>query len=169
MDCMRSFSFLTSSNENAVAPEIKTWGLAPQNYWLFSSTNPTSTFNIQGFKNVNVHSIEAQGVVSTLITGTEGIIVNDWDWSITVNGQNPLINGNITVAPNGFSIQTQGINPTFVLGKYSPKFTFADPIQSVSSIQLTQLRASGIGAQNLANINITYAFNFIVYYTYEGE
>ena len=169
MDCMRSFSFLTSSNENAVPPEIKTWGVAPENYWEYSSTNPSSTFNIQGFKNVNVYSIEAQGVVSTLATVAQGIIVNDWDWSLTVNGQNPLINGNITAAPNGFGIFTQPLNPTFVLGKYSPKFTFADPIQSVSSIVLTQLRATGIGAQNLANINITYAFNFIVYYTYEGE
>jgi len=169
MDCMRSFSFLSSANENAVGAEIKTWGLAPQNYWLYQSQSQLSTFNIQGFKNVNVHSVEAQGVVSTLITGTEGIIVNDWDFSITVNGQNPLINGNITAAPNNFSIQTQGLNPTFVIGKYSPKFTFADPIQSASSIQITQLRASGIGAQNLANINIAWAINFIVYYTYEGE
>ena len=169
MDCLRSFSFLSSANESTGVLEFKTWGVAPQNYWQYRSDSQLSTFNIRGFKNINIYSVEAQGIVSSLFSSSENVIVTDWDFSIQVNGQNPLISGDITAAPNNFSIQTQALNPNFVIGKYSPKFCFESPIQSASSIQITQLRASGIGAQSLININIAWAVNFIVYYKYEGE
>jgi len=74
MDCLRSFSFLSSASESTGATEFKTWGVAPQNYWQYKSDNHLSTFNIRGFKSVNIHSVEVQGVVSTLFSSSENAI-----------------------------------------------------------------------------------------------
>jgi len=169
MDCLRSFTFISSANESIVAPNIDTWGLAPQNYWLANSSAGTSTFNIQGFKNVNIHSIEASGEVSCLLNTGFSVLVNDWSFYVQINGQNPLVSGNITASPNRFSIQTQGTNPNFSLSKYNPKIEFADPIESARSIQITGFKASGIGAESLTTVNLAWNLNFVVYYSYEGD
>ena len=169
MSCIQSFTFLSSANETVAAPDFDSWGLAPQNYWQYNKPAGTSTFNIQGFKNVNIHGIEAQGDVYTLHNSGNAALVNDWTFFLTVNGQNPQVSGNITVAPNNYSIVTQGINPLFALSRYNNKFTFEDPIQSATNIQISGLRASGIGAENLALLTIAWTVNFVVYYSYEGE
>jgi len=170
MDCLRSFSFLSSANETAVtASEVNTWGASPQNYWLYSSTNAASTFNVQGFKNVNIHKVEAVGDVACLPNTSQSILVNDWAFFVQLNGQNGAIPGNITSSPNGFSIVTEPNNPVISLSRFNTKIEFATPVQSVSSIQITKLNARGIGAQNLTSINIAWHMTFIVYYTFEGE
>jgi hypothetical protein len=171
MSCLKSFSFISAANENAVPPEIKTWGPGSDLNWLFQSSNPNSTFLIEGFKNVNIHSIQAVGTVSTLLGAVppSSMIVTDWAFSVRINGQNPLISGSIQAAPNGFSIQSQPINPTIELSRYNPSYTFANPIQSATSIDLTRLQASGTGAEAAANINIAWFITFIIFYTYEGE
>jgi hypothetical protein len=171
MSCLKSFSFTSAANENSISPEIKTWGPLTNLNWVYQSSNPNSTFRIEGFKNVNIHSIQAIGTVSTLLGATppSSILVNDWAFSIRINGQNSLISGSIQAAPNGFSIISQPVNPTFELSRYNPIFNFADPIQSATSIDITRLQASGTGAENAANINISWFMTFIVYYTYEGE
>jgi hypothetical protein len=170
MDCVRSFSFSASANENVVSPNIRTWGTAPQNYWIYESSAGSSTFNIQGFKNINIFSIEAVGNVGTLTTtGSSGVLVQDWSFLVQINGQNPLVNGNITASPNRFSIVSQPTGPLFELSKYNPKLELADPISSPSSIQINRLNASGIGAQNLTQINLAWFMTFVVYYKYEGE
>ena len=168
MDCMRSFTILVSANASVAGADITTWGAAPQNYWSARVTG-TSTFNIQGFKNVNIHSIEAVGRVNSIIGAADSVLVQDWGWSLQVLGQNPIINGNITVAPNNFVMQEQGINPNMQLSKYAPKMEFQDPITSATAIRITQLAAQGIGARDLLAINLAWGFNFIVNYTYEGE
>jgi len=169
MSCLRSFTFLSGANETLVAPDVKFWGLAPQNYWAAQLSAGTSTFNIQGFKNVNVHSIEAVGTVYSGLALADTALVQDWAIYLQINGQNPLISGNITAVPNRYSIVTQANAVNIGLTKYNPKFQFADPIQSVTSIQVYQMNAQGIGAQNLAQLNLSWGMNFIVYYTYEGE
>ena len=169
MDCMKSFTFVSGANENVTAPNIVTWGLAPNTYWLYQHGSGQSTFNIQGFKNINVHAIEAVGDVSSLLTGGTTVLVNDWRFLVQISGQNPQVSGNITAAPNRFSIVTQPQDPIVGLSRYQTRIDFASPIQSAKSIQIVGLTASGIAAQNPANINLAWYMTFIVYYTFEGE
>ena len=169
MSCIKSFTFTTAINENAVAPQLQTWGLAPQNYWAFESGAGISTFNIQGFKNVNIHGIEAVGDMASIVAFPNLVLVNDWSFRVRVNGQNSLVSGNITAAPNRYNITVQANNPIFSLSRYNPYLELASPIQSATSIQLVGYRASGIGAQNLAAINLAWDMTFVVYYSYEGE
>ena len=167
MSCIKSFIITSSANETGIGPaQVDTWGV--DNYWIFNKGG-TSTFNIEGFKNINIHSIEAQGDVASLIATGSSVIVNDWSFIIQVNGQNPIIGGNITAAPNNYSIVTFGTNQIFSLSRYNPKFCLDSPIQSVTSINIQGLRASGYGAENLLTLNLAWFMNFIVYYSFEGE
>jgi hypothetical protein len=167
MDCLRSFSFISSANENAVSPEIKTWLVGTNNYWLYNSTNVQSSFLPLGFKNINVYSIQTLGNVYSLTSGTSGVLVEDWHWTIQTIGQNATIGGDIVTG--GFNLQVQPTNPTFALSKFSPIINFQSPLQSISQINLTGFRAQGIGAENIANINLAWVIVFNVYYKFEGE
>lgn len=168
MDCLRSFNILVSANSTVSAGNIATWGVAPQNYWQARETG-TSIFNINGFKNVNIYSIEAVGKVQSTLGGTDNVIVQDWGWSIQIIGQAPITNGNITAAPNTFVMQEQGNNPNIQLSKFTPKMEFTTPIQSASQIIISNLSANGIGARNLLAINLSWGFNFVIKYKFEGE
>lgn len=167
MDCLRSFSFQSGANEVAIAPEIKVWTVGTNNFWLYNSNNTASIFNPQGFKNINVYSIQAIGDVNSLITGANGVLVQDWYFTINVLGQNAVISSNITTG--GFSIVQTDINPTFVLSKYNPIINFESPIQSASSFIITGFRVQGIGAENPLAINISWGITFNIYYKFEGE
>ena len=168
MDCLRSFSVVISSNSDETSlAEITTWGVAPQNYWLYQSTNSPSTFNIQGYKNINVFKIEAIGNVNSNL-GLSTVLVQDWEFHVTVNGQNPTIGGTVN-AINGFVMSVQNNNAEYVLSKFNPSITFKTPIQSASALIVTQLQAQGIGAKNLASLNINWNVTFNVYYKFEGE
>lgn len=169
MSCLNSFTILSSANENIVAPNITTWGLAPQNYWLAQSSAGTSTFNIQGYQLINIHAIEAVGNVTCLLNTGNSVIVNDWSFYLQVAGQNALASGNIVAAPNRFSIQIQGPAVSLNLSRYNPKIEFASPIKACSNFQITGFQASGIGAQSLANINLAWNINFVIYYSYENQ
>lgn len=170
MDCLQSFSFTSSANDNFVAPDLLTWtapGLMP--YWQVDK-NYISTFNIQGFKNVNIYGIDVIGDFQPLITTVNPAIVSDWQITMRINGQMPLVSGNITAAPNGWSL-TQGIpqSQTFTLNRFKTFFKLESPIQSAISIELNNLKINGIGPNNLLNVNVSWNLQFIVYYQYEGE
>jgi hypothetical protein len=169
MDCLRSFSFRVSANTSESYPQIDTWGAAPENYWLYSSTLASSTFNVQGFKNINVYKIEAVGDISCLPNTSASVLVNDWEFYVKINGQNASIPGYITSSPNGFIMTTVPENPTVSLSKFNTKIEFLTPVQSVLSIQILKLNARGIGAENLSLVNISWHMTFIVYYNFEGE
>lgn len=169
MNCIKTFTFTTSQSLNGTGAFIKTWGAAPQNYWLYESSPSTSTFNIQGFKNINIYGIEANGYVNSIYSSNYQALVDDWTFILRVNGQNPSVSGNITVSPNNYAIVQDLINPTFAVTKFNPRFNLADPITSATSIQIIGFRAQGIGAADLGTVNVTFLMNFIVYYDYEGE
>ena len=167
MSCIKSFIIKSTANETGSgATVVDTWGV--DNYWQYNKGG-SSTFNIQGFKNINIHGIEAVGDVGCLINTGSSIIVTDWSFILQVNGQNPLVNSNITAAPNNYSVTSEGTNPIFSLSRYSPKFNLASPIASATSISIQGLRAYGYGAESLITINIAWLMNFVVYYSYEGE
>jgi len=171
MSCLKSFNFNANANSNFTGAQVKTWSTVggPQ-YWVIN-TGLLSTFNIQGFKNVNIHKFEVIGNVQTLVGAPNGgVIVEDWDWIIFLNGQQPLISGNITASPNQFNI---GLGPvignTYEIGKYSPCVTLSSPIESVKSIQIQSLKAQGYGGETAGNVNVSWDVQFIFHYTYEGE
>ena len=168
MGCLQSFSFVSSASANISGASLDTWGLAPQNYWTGTKFG-TSVFTFQGFKSVDIYSIQAVGDVTVLQGTGNAAIVNDWSFFIQLNGTFPLVSGNVQVTPNDFSIQRSSPNPNIVLNRYNTLCKFSSPIRSVSSIGIGGIRASGIGAENLLAVDLVWEMTFVVNYLYEGE
>jgi hypothetical protein len=157
MDCLRSFNFIAAGQSNWVAPDVKTWFVGAQEFWSFER-NGSSTFTPQGFKNIDIYGISLIGNIGTLVAAPlGGAIPTDWSARISINGQLPQIGGVIDVT-NDFNIDNS-----------SPNAKFADPIKSVTSIVLNQVKSNGTGGQSSGNVNLLYFFNFVVYYKFEGE
>lgn len=169
MNCSNSFSFSTNGQGNFLPPDVKTWLSGTEQFWVFDKVL-TSTFEITGFKNINIHGGKVVGIVTSLNSAAlGGAIVEDWGVSIKLNGQIPLVSARST-GVNDWSITTDGPNSNiFEVSKFNTCFEFSSPFQSVRNIQLTNFRASGNGGQTVNNVNIYWNFNFIFYYSYEGE
>lgn len=171
MDCLRSFNFQINTNANISPPNLEQWNnLAGDVFWT-AKAGTSSTYNISGFKNINVHGIELIGRIDALLEAGPNpqAIVEDWDIDITLNGQRPLINGFVSAAPNYYGLNVDNlVNNSFPISKYNPRIKFASPYTSVTSIVLGETRACGYGANSVPT-NLHWHFNFIVYYTYEGE
>ena len=171
MECLKSFSFKVTTNTNLSGGNIKQWATgAAQHFWS-ASAGTSSTYNIQGFKNINVYGVDVIGSITTLTAaGTGGVIVNDWNIDVLISGQQPLVGGTITAAPNYYSINaTSPTNRIFPLGRFSNSVKFADPISSVQFIQLGSTYAQGIAYETLGDVNLFWNLNFVVYYKFEGE
>jgi len=171
MDCLKSFSFKVTTNTTLTGGSIKQWTTGPNQHFWSASAGTSSTYNIQGFKNINVFGVDVIGSVTTLTAaGTGGVIVNDWNIDVLLSGQQPLVGGNITAAPNYYSINaTSPTNRIFPLGKFSNSVKLTDPITSVNFIQLGSTYAQGIGYETLGDVNLFWNLNFVVYYKFEGE
>jgi hypothetical protein len=171
MDCLRSFNFSARINTNLSGTDVKTWITGGQHAWAIEAPTFSSVYNIQGFKNINVFGIKAIGTIGTLEgSATGGVIVNDWTIDVTLNGQRPIIGGNITVTPNSYGLDlNSNNNRIFPISKYSNSVEFGDPYQSVTSIELGGTTATGMGWQTLSNVNLLWLLNFVVYYKFEGE
>jgi hypothetical protein len=171
MDCLKSFNFSAAGQTNFSGVDVKTWLVGTEQYWSFADTSGGSRFNIEGFKNVNVYGVDVVGNISTLPNSpTGGCIPLDWSISVSIDGLAPIIGGNVRVTPNFYSITTNQANiQAFDLGRYKTKIDLASPIESAKSITLSNLRANGIGAQTLGNVNIQWILDFVIYYKFEGE
>jgi hypothetical protein len=172
--CLQSFSFLLSGNENFVYPELNTQGPNANSLnWKYASTNATSTFGVQGFKNINIYKIQAVGNIyseqSTDTFSSSMLLVSDWAFFLQLNGQNAAVIGNVTTSPNGWAMVTEPNNPIVALSRFQTSIEFATPIQSVSSLQIQKLIASGTAAGNGSILNIAWYMTFIVYYTFQDE
>ena len=172
MNNLKSFVFRSSINENvnSASVNLDTWGVAPNIGWVYNSATKRSTFNIEGFKNINIHAMAIVGDVGTrnLNTGFSSVC-EDYAFQIRLNGTTSPISGFVTFAPNTFSVTYPNSNEQFFLSKYIPKIEFLDPVMSVKTIEILDVRASGTSAESLVTLNIGWLMNFIVYYTYEGE
>lgn len=171
MDCLKSFSINAAGQTNFSGVDVKTWFVGAQEFWSFADTSGGSRFNVEGFKNVNVYGIELIGNVGTLPNSpTGGCIPTDWAISVSLDGFVPIIGGAVRVTPNFYSMSTtQSAIQAFDLGRFTPKFNLASPIESVKSITISNLRANGGGGQTAGNVNIQWNFDFVVYYKFEGE
>jgi len=173
MACLKSFSFLSNFGGNLTntpAFTLDIWGASPRVSWAYQQKDAGSTINIQGFKNINVHSIKAQGNCYTnLLNNGNSVVVDDWNFYLQINGQSPLLGANVVTSPNTMLLTIPARNPVICLSKFNSEINFLDPITSVSSIQVLETRITGTSAQSLTSINLGWFMNYIVYYSFEGE
>lgn len=170
MSCLKSFTFISSANETITTPTLTWWGTAASNHWIVNGLGPQSIYNIQGFKNVNIHAIDLVGYVGGRGGLGYGGTITDWAFTLQITGQVPQISGNISASPNRYSITTDYPYIQFVaLSKMKTRIEFADPIQSATSINITDLYLTGNNLQTTGFLHIQYSATFVVYYTYEGE
>ena len=172
MDCLRSFSFRVNTNSGVTLSDIKQWQTGTAQHFFSCTTGSAgSKYNIEGFKNINVFGVDVTGSISTLPGATNGgVIINNWMIDVKINGQAPLVGGNVTTSPNYYVISTTNPqNTNFPLGRFSPSVRLATPIQSATSIELGSTYADGFGWQTVGEINLFWNLNFTVYYNFEGE
>jgi len=171
MDCLRSFNILVANQGNYGVPQgFKYWPVGAQHFWMYQSTNPDSIFNIEGFKNINIFKIEICGDINTnnLPVGVSGL-VNNWNYELQVIGQNSVIGGNVSAAPNGFGMSVQAVNPIFAFSKFQRSIEFPTPIQSAKQIIVNALFVEGIANESLLSIQLETFITITVYYKFEGE
>jgi hypothetical protein len=171
MDCLRSFNFRVELISNiSGGTELKQWTTgANQHFWQVSTLS-TSTYNIEGYKNINVYGIDVLGTIQTQTnTIINGAIVNDWSIDVAVGGQRPIIGGSMA-ATNIYAVDLEtAANKSFSIGKYTNSLKFASPYESVKFIQLGRTLAQGYGWETLAAVNLRWNLNFVVFYKFEGE
>jgi hypothetical protein len=171
MECLRSFNLFFSGQANWTGSDVKTWFVGAQEFWSYARSGALSTYNVDGFKNINVYGLDLIGNIGTLPSAPAGgCIPSDWSVQIEVNGFVPIIGGSVEASPNGFNLDIDQTKIRFFdLGRFKPNFNLASPIESVKSIKIRNFRANGTGGQTSGNLNLQYGFNIIVYYKFEGE
>jgi hypothetical protein len=171
MDCLRSFNLSINENRTYAAPVIKSWANGVQNYFIVEDgVFPNiSTFNISGFKNINLFGVSVVGgVFPSVLPLTNSGVIEDWTFTIFLGGQLPIISGNTTT--NYFNIDSNANkNNTIYLSQNTNTIMFASPFQSVKFIDFTKMRIQGHGLQTLGALSAEFDFNFTFYYKFEGE
>lgn len=172
MSCYRSFLLHTNAEATfttAGTNVVNTWGTIGNQHFL-AIVNQLSTFNIQGFKNVDIFGVEIVGIVRTFEAATGKCVLTDWSFEIEVNGNPSLISGEKVVSPDYYNIITTAPEVNKIsLGRYINKISFADPIKSVKDIKLTKLTATGNNAETVGTISLSFDLTFNFLYQYEGE
>lgn len=168
MDCLKSFTIHSSSSSPTAPANI--WVQNLNNYWVVEQ-NLSSSFVIEGFKNVLIHGIEIIGNIESIPSSANKCLVQDWATTIQLQGGTiPQISGKITSAPNQWQLDnSSAFARLFTLGKYQSKVHFSSPFESVKTINFLLLNASGIGAQSLVDVSLKWNLQWVFYYTYEGE
>ena len=152
---------------------LRTWGTPGQYFFSLSLTpsNLSSTYNLTGFKSTNIYGVSVSGtVVGNFANATKCADVEDWSFSIALNGTPPLISGAKVTGTDGFGLFVRGntLN-SMTLSKNTNCISFANPFTSVSSITFQSLQVSGKGAEFLNEVALFYDLYFTFYYRYEGE
>jgi hypothetical protein len=168
MDCLRSFIIKINQATTFSGADVKTWLLGVQEYWAVANGG-NSIFNFQGFKNVDIYGIDVIGQIQTQLGAANGGVVEDWAFKILINGQLPLVSGNLTASPNYWNLQTSGIAASVALSKNTNSIKFVSPIKSVSFLDFEGIRVQGYGGQTAGQISLEWDLSFVIYYKYEGE
>jgi len=173
MDCLRSFS-LTIIDQNtytAASSALTVWSHGQNHSYAIYSTD-SSTFLIQGFKNINVFKVDMIGNVSSAYGNAPRIDnanANDFEIGVQLVGQLPQPIG-VIGSPNDLPIISNTfIEQIYTLSKYKTSVEFSTPIQSVKSISFYDFKAFGNNLENLAQVKMGYQLQFIFYYQFEGE
>jgi hypothetical protein len=171
MDCLRSFSLtiLDQKTYTSASSALTVWGT--NNSFAVYSTD-SSTFLIQGFKNINVFKIDMIGNVSTAYGSAprvDNANATDFEIGVQLVGQIPQPIGVIGVPNDLPIIQNTFIEQIYTLSKYKTSVEFSTPIQSVKSISFYDFKAFGSHVQNILQVKMGYQLQFIFYYQFEGE
>jgi hypothetical protein len=171
MSCLKSFTFYSTGIELFPDPQLVWWGTTNVNSWIFNNIGATtSNFAVQGFKNINVYGIDMIGSVYANTFENRGALVEDWGFTLKLDGLVPEISGDTTVSPNFYGITTAyPAIQNVILTKYKTNINFADPIQSVKNITIAGLYAQGSNLQTPGLIRLAWDITYVVYYKYEGE
>lgn len=171
MECLKSFTLNINDNFvfTSASGDFVEWNsLGTIKPWVvFQADSFTkSVFNVQGFKNIEVYGLSLVGIVRpTRSIPSNNALVEDWGVSVILDGRTPLING--FFGTNSFGV-VQGANNVF-LSKNQNEYKLIDPIQSVKTITIEALSASGIQNENSTSVDLAFNVSVIVYYKYEGE
>lgn len=171
MDCLRSFNLNIRQTGTIIVPDVKTWFVGAQEFWVVTLTR-NSTFDIEGFKNINLYKMAVYGdVYPQVAAGTGGGIVGNWSFDLSLTGQLPLVSGKVnTTDTNFWNIDTNAsANKTFTLSRNNNVIEFDSPIDSLKKINFVALKAQGNGGQTAGVLNLVWDFTFLFYYKYEGE
>jgi len=171
MDCLRSFTLNINQNFTFDTPNFVRWNVTGDHPWAMQNgigSTPTaiSDFNIVGFKNIDLYGVRMVGnCYPTTPTASRQGLVTDWGIDLQLTGTPAIIGGNFGTNNFGFY---QGGN-LITLNKYQSYYEVADPIKSVTEIQVINLYASGTQAEANTGIELTYDVTLIFYYKFEGE
>lgn len=170
MECLRSFIVRIDQVATFTLTDVKTWTLGLQEFWAVDKQT-VSQFNIQGFKNIDIYGVDLIGHVQTSTTSAlSGCNVTSYAFEIIIDGQLPLVSGDVAAGTNFWNIQTTSTAAKqFALSNFTNSLKFADPISSAKNIQFVAFSAQGVGGQTAASINLDYDLSFVFYYKYEGE
>jgi hypothetical protein len=175
MDCLQSFNIRTQQSSVATNSNgtVRTWGTLGQYFFSLNHfpNNQGSIYNLGGFKRTDLYGISVFGYVQgNYANATKCADVEDWSFTLTIDGTAPLVSGSVGTAFNGFAIKSTspGLN-SVALSKNTNSIMFANPYASVKSISFEALQAQGKGAEFLNEVALIYDLTFTFYYKYEGE
>ena len=169
MECLNSFTVQINAKKTFATSgtNVRMWGSAGNYHWVVVNTSELSRYNIQGFKRIDLYGVEMVGLVQSDVTATSKVIVQDYDFTIGIDAQVPLVSGLISIAPNDYNISDQVSN--FELGKFANKVTFESPYSGLKNIIFNGFRAQGNNGETLDSVIIDLKLQFVFYYKYEGE
>jgi len=169
MDCLQSFNF-TIANQSNYTTGFNYWQIGTQHFWLFEKASASGdSFNMRGYKNINVFGIEINGdVYSSALPVGVSVIPQNWNFAFEIVGQNSTSVGNVVVSSN-FGMIEQPNNPYFILSKYQKSIYFNSPIQSAKEVNVKNFYCDGIANESILSAQIGYVVNVTIYYKYEGE
>lgn len=173
--CLQSFNIRTqqssiATNSNGI---VRTWGTIGQYFFSLNHypNNQGSIYYLEGFKRTELHGMSVFGYVQgNFANATKCATVEDWSFTLTIDGTSPLVSGTVGTAYNGFAIKatSPGLNAV-ALSKNTNIIMFSNPYLSVKSIAFEALQAQGKGAEFINEVALIYDLTFTFYYKYEGE
>ena len=165
--CLNQFQFYLAQQRNFTTggSTYATWGDTFNQGWVVNDSTNETEFQVQGFKNIELHGIKLVGNVQCPITGGNKGIVDDYAFNFVLTGQNPSISG--TFISNGYAVD-QNVNE-IRLTKFQNEIMFPDPIKSVTNIKIQNFQAQGYVPNNANTLTLNLILQIYFYYKYEGE
>jgi hypothetical protein len=164
-DCLKQFQFgiINQRTYSTASNTFVGWTTGTSNNWMVASGDSTD-FTIQGFKNINLYGIKMQSYVQSPLGGNYGI-TEDFSWTLKLTGEKPSISG--VFGTNSYNASLYPID--LRLSKYENTIMFAEPIKSLSKIEIFNFVAQGYGNNSLLNIKLDLEATFYFLYKFEGE
>ena len=178
MDCLRTANLTISGNiadTNTVAgSQVDFWTDYAAKMTGFVANLPLvqCQFFPQGFKNIDVYSLEVIGSVLSSNTIGGNFVCSDYNLQTLIFGTFPLLGGTIPVGTPFQVTQGGGGSNGFAFTKTHSRINFYSPVKSVNQISCTNLYFEGYAPTLLGitqEFNLRYSFDIFIHYKFEGE